>query len=359
VSINFSGPRIYDVVAFASDDVWFGGLWGEPNAVGSVTWRPLAMHWDGSDLSVHDTPAPQDGAYGFQTVAFSALGPDDIWAACNIPTAGGQSDENVILHYDGDDWSQVDVPDAGHLHTPREIVAIASDDVWVFGDEDTWPATPFALHWDGSSWTEMEGPALVTAAVALAPDQIHLGQTEISVFDGSDSAVLLEVPDPKVLKLFGMEADGPCSAWAVGRTTGPASRLFAARLQPSGPTADWIELGGGLPGSHGTPTLAGEGELMPATDVRLDLGAAMEMSASTLVIGLSEVNVAVYGGTLVPFPDLLLAGLPTGPAGAWTLIDEWPAGVPSGLSVWFQAWVLDPAGPFGWSATRALRADVP
>jgi hypothetical protein len=130
-------------------------------------------------------------------------------------------------------------------------------------------------------------------------------------------------------------------------------------MDPGAASPVWIGLGGGLPGSHGTPTLAGEGELMPATDVRLDLGAAMEMSASTLVIGLSEVNVAVYGGTLVPFPDLLLAGLPTGPAGAWTLIDEWPAGVPSGLSVWFQAWVLDPAGPFGWSATRALRADVP
>jgi len=54
--INFSGTRIEDIAAIAEDDVWFGGQWGEPNDVGSVTWRPLAMHWDGSDMTVHPTP---------------------------------------------------------------------------------------------------------------------------------------------------------------------------------------------------------------------------------------------------------------------------------------------------------------
>ena len=35
-----------------------------------------------------------------------------------------------------------------------------------------------------------------------------------------------------------------------------------------------------------------------------------------------------------------------------------PAGVAS-ASIWLQAWMPDPAGPHGWSATRAQRSPPP
>ena len=358
--INFSGTRVYDIAAFAPDDIWFGGAWAHPNALSSVTRRPLAMHWDGSDMTVYDTPVLSIGSEQMHMRQMAAVAPDDIWGICRANTATGLSNPPAVIHWDGSAWSQVSVPSLGSAVVLDDITAAGPDDVWVFGHV-YFPSTPFALHWDGSGWTQHGAPFATTAA-ALGPDELYLGTSTITLFDGASSQVVETFPDVDGPSVLGMDAAGDCTLWAVGRMWGPPGedlRPFAARMDPTSAGASWTDVGGGLPGSHGTPTLFGDGELMPASEVRLDLGSAMELSSSTLVVGLSTANASVYGGTLVPFPDLLLPGLPTGPAGAWTLLDTWPAGVPSGLSVWFQAWVQDPAGPFGWSATRALRADVP
>jgi hypothetical protein len=61
----------------------------------------------------------------------------------------------------------------------------------------------------------------------------------------------------------------------------------------------------------------------------------------------------------VPFPNLLIFGLPTGPAGALTLNGTWPAGLPSNFGFYFQEWIVDPAGPAGLSATNAVEAVTP
>lgn len=129
-----------------------------------------------------------------------------------------------------------------------------------------------------------------------------------------------------------------------------AGSLDAAVLLDLGP---WQNLGKALAGQT-APKLRGFGQLAAGQPVTLRLSRAPSNTTAALVIGASAVNAPFLGGTLVPFPDVVVAGLPTGPDGILELTGTWPAGVPAGVKVWFQYWVQDPAGPFGHSASNAI-----
>jgi len=117
----------------------------------------------------------------------------------------------------------------------------------------------------------------------------------------------------------------------------------------------WSDLGNALAGLHGEPVLTGSGLPCSGGSVTLALSNARENSSAFLIIGFSLANVALKGGVLVPAPDVVLSGLPTGPAGALALSASWPAGVPAGLAILFQEWVIDAAGPEGLSATNGVQ----
>jgi hypothetical protein len=121
----------------------------------------------------------------------------------------------------------------------------------------------------------------------------------------------------------------------------------------------WFDLSQGLSGAHGVPLLKGKGLLLATTPFELTLSNAIENVASTLVVGLAQLGATFKGGVLVPTPDVLLSSLNTGASGGFTLGVTWPAGVPSGLSFYVQAWLPDPAGPAGFAASNALRARTP
>ncbi|MHC4846352.1 MAG: lytic polysaccharide monooxygenase [Planctomycetota bacterium] len=121
----------------------------------------------------------------------------------------------------------------------------------------------------------------------------------------------------------------------------------------------FTDLGNGLSGTHGIPQLVGEGTLLVGDPVTLDLTNALENSTTTLVIGLSQLGAPFKGGVMVPHPDVLVSGLPTDPAGELQLAGTWPAGIPSGVSLYFQHWVTDAAAPQGVSASTALRGTAP
>jgi hypothetical protein len=121
----------------------------------------------------------------------------------------------------------------------------------------------------------------------------------------------------------------------------------------------WTDLGKGLAGAHGVPALAGQGSLVAGTPTRLTLAGAAESSTTAPVIGFSDLSLPFKGGVLVPQPDAILAGLPLWPAGTLVLVAAWPAGLPPALDLWFQHWIVDPAGPTGLSASNALRVRTP
>ena len=230
--INFSGTRVHDIVAFAPDDIWFGGQWGEPNSMGSVTWRPLAMHWDGNDMTVHDTPIlNQIGNYVLMR-QMAGVAPNDVWGFAERIT--GSTSVPHALHWDGNSWSAIALPSTGTNVDLDDIVATGPNDVWIFGHEP-WTTNAFAYHWDGSSFSLVSGLPEVESAAAAAPGELYLGLGEVHLFDGATTTPITSLPPLAVQNgatIRGMDSKGPCLNWAVGRHVGASGGLvpYAAAL---------------------------------------------------------------------------------------------------------------------------------
>lgn len=119
------------------------------------------------------------------------------------------------------------------------------------------------------------------------------------------------------------------------------------------------DVGGALVGSAGAPSLTGVGLMLGNDPWTITLTDARANASTWLVLGFSELDAPFKGGVMVPFADIVLGPLPTGPGGTIALATTWPAGVPSFASVWTQFWIQDPLGPFGFAASNGLRAIAP
>jgi len=147
-------------------------------------------------------------------------------------------------------------------------------------------------------------------------------------------------------------------AWSDFQKGAPyASYRVAASVL--GTVSPWTDLGNGLAGSLGVPSLIGEGSLQPLTPLTVALANAPAFASTTLVVGYSAINAPFKGGVLVPNTDLLLSGLVTDGAGGWLLADNWPTGVPADFPFWMQVWIADASGPAGYIASNALGVITP
>ena len=121
----------------------------------------------------------------------------------------------------------------------------------------------------------------------------------------------------------------------------------------------WIDLGHELPGTNGPPRLVGEGTLQGNTQVFLTISRALPSAPTGVFMGFTAAWQPLHGGMLVPAPEVVAWPVFTDGTGSLQMQGWWPGGMPSGVSVWFQAWMFDPAGPEGFAATNALTIETP
>ncbi len=183
-------------------------------------------------------------------------------------------------------------------------------------------------------------------------------------FDLSDPTapelvVRLVPQDPGSNDEFGMSAafDGETAiigAWEHddGGVNAGAAYVFSLGL------GTWTDLGQGLAGAAGVPTLSGTGTLTGACTLNLLLTGAAETAPTFLVVGFTELSTPLLGGVLVPSPDLVVPGL-TDSSGDVLLGATLPNGLPAGTSLILQHWIVDADGPAGFAASNGLRATTP
>ncbi len=131
---------------------------------------------------------------------------------------------------------------------------------------------------------------------------------------------------------------------------------FVLKLSLSGP---WESVGEGIAGTSGVPKLFGEGTLCADETVTLTLIRGKPNGSATLVIGFGLLQIPFKGGTLVPSPDILMAGLPLDPNGKMVLSAPWSTGVPTGFTVSFQVWIPDAVAVQGLAASNGLSGTAP
>jgi len=203
----------------------------------------------------------------------------------------------------------------------------------------------------GSAWILTLAPSgLVTHGQEFTDDgaQSFFGPLELDDQFGSAVALLAD-PGGDDQLVVGARGDGGSFLLGPGA-------VWALDLEEPDP---WNSLGFALAGVDGPPLLIGAGPLLTGSLNSLSLKHAKAGSTAAIVLGFSLSLHPLKGGVLVPNADVLVPGLPTDANGELFLPFIWPAGVPSGFHLYFQDWIVDPAGPKGFSASNGLQALTP
>jgi hypothetical protein len=121
----------------------------------------------------------------------------------------------------------------------------------------------------------------------------------------------------------------------------------------------WALAGAGLGGLLGVPVLTGSGTQIAPDLTTLTLASAMPSSVSTLFVGLSSTPTPFKGGTLYPVPIAAMLPFVTDSLGGINFSFPWPAGLPSGFSLFWQYGIKDFAAIHGVSLSNALQSTTP
>lgn len=120
----------------------------------------------------------------------------------------------------------------------------------------------------------------------------------------------------------------------------------------------WANLGGGLSGSTGIPTLVGSGPLVGGQPITLTLSNAAPSAIAPLIFGGSAVYGQIFGGELVPSPDDAF-DISTNGSGIGVFSATFPTGVTAGATLYFQALVVDSGAPQGFAFSNAVLGVTP
>lgn len=152
-----TGGRSYNYIRAIDgaheDDAWAGGVAQE---VGTG-FGPAAMmvKWDGSEWSQYDLTQTVKSTAFSSISAIDVISSDDAWAAGYDYDISRQVTIPLILHWDGNSWSNVPVPTFENSAELRGIAAVSSNEVYVAGTQPDANGYPYALimRWDGSVWS--------------------------------------------------------------------------------------------------------------------------------------------------------------------------------------------------------------
>jgi hypothetical protein len=233
--VNASFGEAWDLLGFASDDVWAagdsgyffhrqGGTWTAP--AGDITGLGLYSVWgtSSSDLWLGSTDGRLEHWDGTRLKAtlladpwwaqkVRGSGARDMWAILSQSPASGVVSR--LGHYDGTSWTVVDPGGGGELDS---VAALAPNDAWIVGhrglmkhydgkafsadrsvsktyvfslwaasDTDVWAADSAgnALHFDGAVWKANKTPANALSSVfGLAPNDVWAAGDQIVHYDG-------------------------------------------------------------------------------------------------------------------------------------------------------------------------------
>ena len=207
------------VTAVTSAEAWAVGGIGEPEAPTAVA----IQRWDGAGWSPVRAPSP--GTSLNELRAVDASEPNDVWAVGR--TSSGFGEDPLILHYDGTDWSQSQLPDEidGVLNG---VAAASPTDVWAVGsvgDPGASLERALVLHWDGTAWADVEvghavggGKSALVDVEGVSPTDLwavgyHHFRPLILRFDGQAWS---NSPTEVQGTLHAIEAFATSEVWAVG-----------------------------------------------------------------------------------------------------------------------------------------------
>jgi hypothetical protein len=167
-------------------------------------------------------PAPNGRSNGDFLRDVDAFSANDVWAVGDQGPAGTY--ESLIQHWDGQSWSNVTSPISLTL---QGVVAIASDDAWAVGFNDSYGSTR-TLHWNGTEWTLVPSPDVpghpnyLYAVDASGPNDVWAvglaNSRSLTMHWNGTAWTIIPVPDPAGYALYDVSVLAPNDVWAVGKS---------------------------------------------------------------------------------------------------------------------------------------------
>lgn len=131
-------------------------------------------------------------------------------------------------------------------------------------------------------------------------------------------------------------------------------RSQSLTTSPSTPLCPWEDLGGALAGASGLPVATGQGPFSAGSAFSVDLGGAAPSAPGVLVFGTAAGSLPLFGGVLIPSGSLGFQTVSTDVEGTCSVAGSLASTFPAGVDVYLQYWLIDSAGPAGFSASNAL-----
>ncbi len=113
----------------------------------------------------------------------------------------------------------------------------------------------------------------------------------------------------------------------------------------------WTDEGHALAGTAGEPELHAHGAFGGGMPSALLLHNANPNAPAVLIFGTSRLDLPVFGGVMVPFPEASVP-LTIGPTGSYAL--GFVSSFGPGITMYLQYWIADPSGPEGFAASNAV-----
>jgi hypothetical protein len=153
----------------------------------------------------------------------------------------------LVLRWNGTAWSQVSLPGGGGCCTGfstrklHDLVAVASNDVWVVGTAFSFSVfafVPYWVHWNGSAWTDGTLPSPSAGGFGTVT---ALSATKVYAFGGESAGPLIakwngsawsrETAPSTPGNPVDSAVTGTGTVWAVGSQAGSGSNVqtFAIR----------------------------------------------------------------------------------------------------------------------------------
>lgn len=242
-SANLQAKQVTDstfaaVSADSATDGWAVGLFMDKDAFG----HPLVEHFDGTAWSV--VPAPQPTGIPASLAGVDELSPADAWAVGTSGSAGDETQQPLIEHFDGTSWSIVAgaaLP-AGSTGALDAIGGTGPSDLWAVGlqltAEDAQESVLFE-HFDGTTWTQVPFPTQENACDPGGAD-CFLEPQAVSAAAPNDVWVAGTIREPNPTGNFLAHFNG--TAWSVVHPPCLQGNTVVARC--SGASVDQNELTG-------------------------------------------------------------------------------------------------------------------
>jgi hypothetical protein len=121
----------------------------------------------------------------------------------------------------------------------------------------------------------------------------------------------------------------------------------------------YLDMGNALAGTYGEPILSVGGSLIADSSAEIKLENAKAYAPAVLVISDAFNPTAFKGGMLVPSPAVLQLILRTKADGSLLVVFDWDAQLPSGLDIYMQFVIQDPAAVQLFALSNAISIKTP